>query len=519
MQWYKKFISASLITASLLLLGSAVIENASASTLRVVQARKMTLYAGIGSLSTSMIVTPYPKDLNGTKLAISDLGSYPTVTVDPGVNGIEEIISFTGITDNGNNTATLTGLLRNLYSKYPYTTTGIGRTHGATAVVVFGNNPQIYGRLAAKENNETISGLWTYSSTSVPKVDMNPSNATWSGLASSTLVTLGKLTDTALASAVAGNISTVGYFQQSRHSQASSSDATGSTGANLVVGSNLVSAIPSGTSTIPMAQPDGKLLQGWFDLSKIWSFTGGLLTTASSTFTATTTFTGNTLGSNIFHQFNAGETITGQSVPQPVYISTTTNQVFLSDANERPEQQFIGFAVSGAASGATTTVQVAGIAKGFTGLTRGVKYYVSDTVGTLSTTVGTSEVLVGTAVSPTEILIDTNGTWQYLGSSTFLLSTNNLNACTATATTSPLGKNFIAKISVENGGTPEKYENTFTFTRYGATSVTGSYYTNNNAYYGGATVAITNDTVLLSGTGVSDTATNYTCGGTLYFYR
>lgn len=151
--------TASLTLALALLLGGAAAALASATTLRVVQTPSIHLYAGLSAVATTARISPYPKDLDGTKLTITDFGSTPTFTVDPKVLNVEEIISFTAIVDNGDNTATLTGLSRNLVSKYPYTTAGTGRAHGSGATVVFGNNPQIYGRLGSLENDQTWTGI------------------------------------------------------------------------------------------------------------------------------------------------------------------------------------------------------------------------------------------------------------------------------------------------------------------------------------------------------------------------
>ena len=132
--------------------------------IKLVETPPIALYQSITGTSTSAIITPYPTDLDGVKLTYTDFGDTPTFTIDPGVVSTEEIISFTGITDNGDGTATLTGLTRNLLGKSPYTaSSNPGRSHGATAVIVFSDNPQVYSRFAAKENNETITGVWTFS--------------------------------------------------------------------------------------------------------------------------------------------------------------------------------------------------------------------------------------------------------------------------------------------------------------------------------------------------------------------
>lgn len=130
---------------------------------QLVQTPAVALYTGLSSAAVSMVVSPYPVDLDGVALTMADFGTVAYCTVDPKVSGFEEIISFTGITNNGNNTGTLTGLTRDLQSKYPYTGSGTGKTHGSSATVVFSDNPQVYAQFAAKANDETITGSWTFS--------------------------------------------------------------------------------------------------------------------------------------------------------------------------------------------------------------------------------------------------------------------------------------------------------------------------------------------------------------------
>lgn len=126
---------------------------------RLVQTPAVALYSGISATATSLTVTPYPKDLDGTKLTMADFGTIGRMTVDPKVTSYEEIISFTGMTDNGDGTCTFTGLTRDLISKSPYTTPGTGKIHGASAVVVFSDNPQAYFEFGALRNDNSWLGL------------------------------------------------------------------------------------------------------------------------------------------------------------------------------------------------------------------------------------------------------------------------------------------------------------------------------------------------------------------------
>src|SRR5665213_2337463 len=109
-----------------------------ATPFKIVQTPACALYTGLSAAGVTATITPYPVDLDGVKLTMTDFGTVATFTVDPKVSGYEEIISFTSITDNGNNTATLGGLTRNMLSKSPYTASANpGRQHGSSAVVVF----------------------------------------------------------------------------------------------------------------------------------------------------------------------------------------------------------------------------------------------------------------------------------------------------------------------------------------------------------------------------------------------
>lgn len=101
----------------------------------------------------------------------------------------------------------------------------------------------------------------------------------------------------------------------------------------------------------------------------------------------------------------AGETINGATTPVPVYQDKSDFEFYACDANDTTKMKFLGFAVSNGTNGNSMTVQFTGIVSGFSGLTRGEKYYATDTAGAISTTAGTQEILVGIAISATEIMI------------------------------------------------------------------------------------------------------------------
>lgn len=103
-------------------------------------------------------------------------------------------------------------------------------------------------------------------------------------------------------------------------------------------------------------------------------------------------------------QINAGETLAGATTPVPVY-QHTDGELYKCDANDTARMKFIGFVTSDGDDGDPVTFQGSGIVIGFTGLTVGAEYFVSDTIGTISTTPGTQRISVGTAITTTAILI------------------------------------------------------------------------------------------------------------------
>ena len=166
----------------------------------------VTLYSGLAAAGTSMRITPVLKDLDGNTITLAALGTAPyQLTIDPKISGYEEIIGFTTIIDNGDNTMTLTGLSRDLASS-SLATPGTGKQHGAGAVIVFSINPQDIARLANLEDDQTFAGQITFA---VPPVGVNP----------------GGVDD--------ASTSVKGIAQEATNVQIDADTATGSTGARL----------------------------------------------------------------------------------------------------------------------------------------------------------------------------------------------------------------------------------------------------------------------------------------------
>jgi hypothetical protein len=87
------------------------------------------------------------------------------------------------------------------------------------------------------------------------------------------------------------------------------------------------------------------------------------------------------------------------------FASSGAGRVVRGQGNDSNRLQVIGFVTSSVSDGASIAVQIAGVVSGFTGLTAGAKYYLSDTLGGIATSAGSTKLFVGYALSTTQLLI------------------------------------------------------------------------------------------------------------------
>jgi len=117
--------------------------------------------SGVTSAATSIILQSFAFP-DGTNITDSSLGTTNYGTLEPGTTK-EEIISFTGVTQNASGTATLTGVTRGLKFGTPYTEdASLKQSHSGGAIFIVSNNPQMYEDLISFNNDETITGEWTF---------------------------------------------------------------------------------------------------------------------------------------------------------------------------------------------------------------------------------------------------------------------------------------------------------------------------------------------------------------------
>lgn len=135
-----------------------------ADLFKYVQAQNFSL-AGAGAIAgaTSITLKSFV-GIDGALLTMSDFGSIGFGTLQPGEGTSEEQISWTGVVQNANGTATLTGVSSVLFIS-PYTAaSGLAKTHAGSTIFIVSNTSGFYDRLTSKSDDETISGLWNFPS-------------------------------------------------------------------------------------------------------------------------------------------------------------------------------------------------------------------------------------------------------------------------------------------------------------------------------------------------------------------
>ena len=231
------------------------------------------LQTSIGSTNTTIYLSSFKEPISLTPYTMSYLNtSVGYGTLEPQQPTRSEFISFTGITQNSDGTALLTGVTRGLARSYPFTASSTFRTsHAGQSIFILSDSPQHFSEYATKQNNETISGTWTFASTSLPRTDgsvtptgnqfvpVNYANTNYVSLSTSTsqtivgakifsteptvptptastsAVTKGYADALAIAGAPNAGTTTKGIVQEATFAQVQAGTATGTTGARLYI--------------------------------------------------------------------------------------------------------------------------------------------------------------------------------------------------------------------------------------------------------------------------------------------
>ncbi len=118
------------------------------------------LQSSIGTTNTTIKLSSFLEPVSGTPYTMAIINTSKAYgTLDPQTPDRSEFISFTGITQYADGTATLTGVTRGLSRSYPYTTsTTFKQTHSGQSIFVMSNSPQIYNDIYTYIDAAAIAG-------------------------------------------------------------------------------------------------------------------------------------------------------------------------------------------------------------------------------------------------------------------------------------------------------------------------------------------------------------------------
>jgi len=234
--------------------------------------------AGSGiSLSATSVTLQKFQTLDGRELTMSNFGDTGWMTLEPGTSK-KEFISFTGISQDGSSDeATLTGVTRGLDYIYPYTaSTTLRQSHSGGALAIISNPPQLYNQATFKDNDETITGNWSFSDTV-------------SFTENAHLIDKKYADDLSFSGTADALFSTKGLVELATTSELIAGTATGSSAAYLAIPNLFCNTTSSATNLVPITGTDGKLSQGFLDLTEDYSWSGNATFTAETVFSGTTT--------------------------------------------------------------------------------------------------------------------------------------------------------------------------------------------------------------------------------------
>jgi hypothetical protein len=198
------------------------------------------LLAGAGTaIGATTITLQSFQDINGVLLTMADFGVKGYGTIEPGSSAQEEQITWSGVTQNLNGTATLTGVKTVLF-KSPFTeTAGLTKSHAGGVSLVYSNTAAFYNDLLAFNNDETVTGMWTFPDSEAARARITSDTDTAINTA---FVTFGQLARQAIGGAAKATDTVYGLVKLSV--------AAASAAAPIAVGDNDTRVSPVSLATV-----------------------------------------------------------------------------------------------------------------------------------------------------------------------------------------------------------------------------------------------------------------------------
>lgn len=221
------------------------------STVNFIQAQAFVLSGSGSSIGDTTLILQSMVGIDGNNIVTADLGSFAYGTLEPGNGTQEEAILFTGVTQNANGTATLTGV-SSIGFKQPYAVTaGLTKTHAGASKFILSNDAAFYNNFTlylnaiagagAANASTAVKGL-IQAATAAQVQSQTPTGSTGAVLA---------VTPDVL---VNSNATGRGLVQIATTAQINSATATGSTGAPLAITPDQLAASKIGSAIYKLGE-------------------------------------------------------------------------------------------------------------------------------------------------------------------------------------------------------------------------------------------------------------------------
>lgn len=258
------------------------------------------LQATITSSQTTINLSSFLEPQSNIAYTMSYLNSsieYATIAPQTSQS---EFVSFTGITQNSDGSATLTGVQRGLDRSYPYTASStLALPHAGQSRFILSNPPQVYNSYGALTNANTWSAVNTFSSTSPPTYDTDP---VWANFSTQIFADVAYVNSVVAAGAANASETVKGIVQLATGAQAALGTSLGSTAARLAIPNSLATSTPynSGSNVVPVTGTNEKLSQLFLDLTQNFTWSGGHTFNGFLTSNSTTTISNASLTNSAF---------------------------------------------------------------------------------------------------------------------------------------------------------------------------------------------------------------------------
>lgn len=179
----------------------------------------------LSTSATTLYANNLDFDLDGDRaLALSDLGDYGWIVIEPRSLEKREICKVTGV--SGTRLTIARGYKP--FAPYDQDTATWAKTHSVGVSFVFTNAPQMYDEFAVKDNDETITGTWTFTEATRPLLSADVDTTT-----AEEFVGYGQLARSLASGAVNADETFKGIVEKGTDAEGITGTATGGTGAYL----------------------------------------------------------------------------------------------------------------------------------------------------------------------------------------------------------------------------------------------------------------------------------------------